>query len=186
MLPILLLTTNDGFVQPPYRLAGSGLFNARPHRQSLWGRRIVGRPVSRVLSSACRWFTGRSLHPIHTRVGDHLSGPARYRGARAAYPELQGDEQPPARKRALPLLGLAPDGGCLAADIAVDAGGLLLHLFTLTGKPGGCFLWSCARFSPPGDYPASCSLERGLSSDCIRNPRSPGRPYDLLYHTAPT
>ena len=51
--------------------------------------------------------------------------------ALAAYPGLwllakRGDEQPPARsKRAMPLLGLAPGGGCLAAHIAVDAGGLL-------------------------------------------------------------
>jgi len=30
------------------------------------------------------------------------------------------------------LLGLAPGGGCLAARIAADAGGLLHHLFTLT------------------------------------------------------
>ena len=30
------------------------------------------------------------------------------------------------------LLGLAPDGVCLAADITADAGGLLHHLFTLT------------------------------------------------------
>jgi len=31
-----------------------------------------------------------------------------------------------------PLLDLAPDGGCLAARIAANAGGLLHHLFTLT------------------------------------------------------
>ena len=30
------------------------------------------------------------------------------------------------------LLGLAPDGGCLAARIAADAGGLLRRLFTIT------------------------------------------------------
>ena len=30
------------------------------------------------------------------------------------------------------LLGLASDGGYLAADITIDAGGLLHHLFTLT------------------------------------------------------
>jgi len=32
------------------------------------------------------------------------------------------------------LLDLAPNGGYLAADIAIRAGGLLHHLFTLTGK----------------------------------------------------
>ena len=50
------------------------------------------------------------------------------------------------------LLGLAPDGGCLAARIAADAGGLLHRLFTMTlslalprwgrGRREGClFLW---------------------------------------------
>ena len=39
-------------------------------------------------------------------------------------------------ERAAPssLFDLAPDGGCLAAHIAVNAGGLLHHLFTMTGK----------------------------------------------------
>jgi hypothetical protein len=56
----------------------------------------------------------------------------------------------------LPLLDLAPGGGCLAVDVAAHAGGLLHHLFTLTSlfppppNPsdlgevgGGCglFLW---------------------------------------------
>jgi len=42
----------------------------------------------------------------------------------------------------LPLLGLAPDGGCLAAGIAADAGRLLPCLFTLTRSRRGravCF-----------------------------------------------
>ena len=72
-------------------------------------------------------------------MGDHLSWPARYRGARAADPGLEEDESPPfpsaasrhAEKKS-PLLGLAPGGGCLAAGIAAGAGGLLHHLFTLT------------------------------------------------------
>lgn len=34
-------------------------------------------------------------------------------------------------KTASSLLGLAPGGGCLAARIAADAGGLLHHLFTI-------------------------------------------------------
>jgi len=65
----------------------------------------------------------------------------------------------------LPLLGLASDGGCLAADIAACAGGLLHRLFTLTPMRGGCFLWPFPRVAPPGDYPASHSMERGLSSN---------------------
>ena len=35
------------------------------------------------------------------------------------------------------LLGLAPGGVCLAADITADAGGLLHHLFTLAP----CIAW---------------------------------------------
>jgi len=62
---------------------------------------------------------------------DHLSKPTRYRGARAAYPELKGDEQSPVHKWTSLLLGLAPSGGYLAAGITVGAGGLLHHLFTL-------------------------------------------------------
>ena len=34
-----------------------------------------------------------------------------------------------------PLLGLAPDGGYLAACITANAGGLLHHLFTITVRP---------------------------------------------------
>ena len=37
----------------------------------------------------------------------------------------------PARRRSF-LFGLAPDGGCLAADVATRAGELLPRLFTLT------------------------------------------------------
>ena len=47
----------------------------------------------------------------------------------------------------LPLLGLAPEGGCLAALIAERAGGLLHHLFTLAGI-SGLFLWP-----DPAGYP---------------------------------
>jgi len=83
-------------------------------------------------------------------------------------------------RRASLLLDLAPDGGCLAAGIATSAGGLLHHLFTLTSDSvrGGPFLWPYPRVSPPGHYPASCSAERGLSSDPLC-PRSPGRPRQL-------
>ncbi len=55
----------------------------------------------------------------------------------AAYPGLERDGPPRVRATtrvalALPLLGLAPGGGCLAARVAAGAGGLLHHLFTLT------------------------------------------------------
>ncbi len=77
-------------------------------------------------------FFELTLHPSGIDLSDHLSRPARHREAHAAYPELKEDEQSPARKRTSLLLGLAPDGGCLAADITANAGGLLHHLFTLT------------------------------------------------------
>ncbi len=91
------------------------------------------------------------------------------------------------------LLGLAPDGGYLAARITANAGGLLHRLFTLTltlplsrkrrrvRGEGDLFLWPCSgRLPRPGVSPASCSLERGLSSILRRSvgPRSPGQPKD--------
>ena len=99
-----------------------------------------GRPVSRVLSSDGERFTV-ALRPARRRLGNHLSGPARHRGARAAYPGLKESEPPPARRRASPLLGLAPGGGCLAAGIAAGAGGLLHHLFTLTPAEAGAVVF---------------------------------------------
>ena len=87
------------------------------------------------------------------------------------------------RPKALLLLGFAPGGGYLAARIAASAGGLLLgksktfpfgetwfphHLFTLT--------WTIkvhrryvsvarsGRLPRPGNYPAPCPVECGLSS----------------------
>ena len=66
------------------------------------------------------------------------------------------------------LLDLAPSEGCLAARITPGAGGLLHHHFTLTRRlspQGGTFLWSCLWITPPGCYPALCSMERGLSSE---------------------
>lgn len=93
----------------------------------------------------------------------------------------QRDEQPPARKR-LSLLGLAPDGVCRASPVTRAAGGLLHHRFTLTGLPPRPFdrgvsagdllsVALCRRVAPPGYYPASCSVELGLSSRRDRGER---------------
>lgn len=80
------------------------------------------------------------------------------------------------------LLGLAPDGGCLAAAVARCAGGLLHHLFTLTCPfrgIGGMSLWPYPRVAPPGCYPAPHPVESGLSSrqatHNAASPRSPDR-----------
>ena len=80
----------------------------------------------------------------------------------------RGDEQPPARiTRATSLLGLAHFGGCLAVLIAEDAGGLLHHLFTLTGNRRYVSVARSGRLPRPGGYPAKCSIECGLSSTLV-------------------
>ena len=86
------------------------------------------RPISRVLSCEIRPPEGN----LNAHMCNHPSWLTRYRGARAAYPVLLWNEQPLTRERAMNLLGLAPDGGCLAADVTTGTGGLLHHLFTLT------------------------------------------------------
>ncbi len=54
-----------------------------------------------------------------------------------------------------PLLGLAPDGGCLAVHITMNAGGLLHHLFTLTGTYvlAVCFCGPIRQVTPPRVLP---------------------------------
>ena len=77
------------------------------------------------------WLDETSKAIIGTII--HLD-PASPRGS-SSLPEAQEERAAPRPpKCALPLLGLAPDGGCLAADIATGAGGLLHHLFTLSSK----------------------------------------------------
>ena len=91
-------------------------------------------------------------------------------GASSDLPEVSGEQPVLRRKRRSDLLlGLALDGVCLAAPVTRNAGGLLHHPFTLTVRDdaaGGALL-SVALFrrvASPGCYPASCSLEFGLSS----------------------
>jgi hypothetical protein len=71
-------------------------------------------------------------------------------------------------RRPLSLLGLAPGGGCLAARIAADAGGLLHHLFTLAPSP------------PPNLLQILANLGEGLRMESIMSlwpdPRSYPRP----------
>jgi len=73
-----------------------------------------GRPISRILSG------GGSTGAIISL------GCASRRTSTRSTRNSNGTSSP------LFLLDLAPDGGCLAADIAARAGGLLHHLFTLT------------------------------------------------------
>jgi len=48
------------------------------------------------------------------------------------------------------LLGLAPGGVCLAADITADAGGLLHRRFTLALAGNTPLCCTCRRVAPPG------------------------------------
>jgi hypothetical protein len=48
------------------------------------------------------------------------------------------------------LLGLAPGGVCLAADIAADAGGFLHPRFTLALAGNIPLCCTCRRVAPPG------------------------------------
>lgn len=109
----------------------------------------------------------------------------RHRRAQAAYPGLRGSEQLPVQKRTSSLLGLAPNSGCLAADIAAGAGGPLHHLFTLTQRGWAViFCGPCSGSPQTGNYPALCSVERGLSSSSLSCSRSPGRHHNHLNLTA--
>ncbi len=92
------------------------------------------------------------------------------------------ESYPPKAKRNEPLLtlllGVAPDGACRAVPVARKRGGLLPHHFTLT-RQGERYLFCGAirRVAPPGCYPASCSVESGLSSKPAKaGPRSPPPP----------
>jgi hypothetical protein len=77
-----------------------------------------------------------------------------------------------------PQLDLAPDGVCLAEPVTWPAGGLLHHRFTLARSPKATgdllSVALCRRVTPPGRYPASRSMELGLSSNPVRGPRLPG------------
>jgi len=87
-----------------------------------------------------------------------------HHAARAAYPGLQPHCWSGETSSLVSLLGLAPFGGCLAIPIAGDAGGLLHHLFTLTGIRRYVSVARSGRLPRPGSYPAKCPVECGLSS----------------------
>jgi hypothetical protein len=92
--------------------------------------------------------------------------------------------QPTAYSRRLfLLLGLAPDGGCLAAPVTRRAGGLLHHLFTLTSRK---LAFSGSRYVSvalsagrparglPGIAPYGVRTFLDLQVPCTRKPRPPG------------
>jgi hypothetical protein len=92
----------------------------------------------------------------------------------ATYPGASGE--PPS---SAPLFGLAPVGVYQADPVTRAAGGLLHHRFTLTcawtdegsltrarrlGHRRFVLCGTLRRVTPPGRYPATRSLELGLSS----------------------
>jgi hypothetical protein len=93
-----------------------------------------------------------AIIPLGRRVAARLKRPTR---------GLPGRASPTHRGQTLwasPLFGLAPDGGCLAVDIAADAGGLLHHHFTLAAslKDRAAICFSVALFrqvTPPRALP---------------------------------
>ena len=129
-----------------------------------------GRSVSRILSSKSHRFTPRRRHPCSLAWAIISLG---------SLPETQVERAAPSS-----LFDLAPDGGCLAAHIAVDAGGLLHRLFIITAReavtPLARQFFSVARSDRslrPGISPAPCPVECGLSSTPrMEKSRSPDRP----------
>ena len=131
---------------------------------------------------------GRTLRPIGTRLGDHPSRPHVTMGLVQPTRGSKGTSNPPLASELHPCLALLPMAVAWPPTL-LPAPVVSYTTFSPLPKAhssGGRFLWSCARVSPPGSYPASCSLERGLSSCCRCNPRSPGRPTNQSYHNAPT
>ena len=102
----------------------------------------------------------------------------------AAYPGLEGcGPHPGGARPPLPLLGLAPGGGCLAAPVTRRAGGLLPHLFTLARTcaaaqaAGGLFLWPYPRGYPlPGVTRRHALWSADFPRQPLRLPRPPGHP----------
>ena len=136
-----------------------------------------GRSVSRILSGESRRFTPRGFHPC-SLASAIIS--------LCSLPETLEERAAPSS-----LFDLAPDGGCLAARIAADAGGLLHHLFTIaafgTAMPLARQFLSVARSDRlfrPGISPAPCPAEYGLSSTPhVGKPRSPDRPEATASYT---
>ena len=78
-------------------------------------------------------YKPHSVYENNVFTGDHLSG------THLSMCLVQPTRNSNGTSSTLFLLGLAPGGGCLAADVTTCAGGLLHHLFTLTVKTATCF-----------------------------------------------
>lgn len=128
-----------------------------------------GWPISRVLSRQGQVYA-LLLLPCTSALGGHLSGTTVSRCL--VQPTRSSNET----SSLLLLLGLAPDGGCLAADIAACAGGLLHHHFTLSGgrkRPlAVCFCGPVRQVSSPRVLPGIklCGVRTFLSRGCLLQP----------------
>ena len=146
------------------------------------GALAVGRPVSRVLSITPLRFTALRL-PSRSGVNGRSSlwaaasprGSCSLPGARRgrAAPWIpEGTVAPawPCSRRGLPGRGHCwPRRWSLTPPFHPDPG----------SRRGGLFLWPCPRVAPPGDYPAPCSVERGLSSAGRAGRDRPAHPHPL-------
>lgn len=160
-------------------IALSWVFVHEPGKESTQLLRFEVRPWHRNRScvpdqtdkpSSVRGARPRGNHLSRTTVTRCLKRPTR--GARGESPRRQ-----PWLSR--PLLDLAPDGVCLAGPVTRTAGGLLHHRFTLAchlAAAGNLLSVAlCRRVTPPGCYPASYSVELGLSSDRVAGCPPPAR-----------
>ena len=158
----------------------SQLGGARPARRRLSTRRTgdgteraKARPLrdgtSPPLANAPSIRVSRKPNSVGLLRDDHLAGVAVAGPPRCDRPwgDSGAGHTPP------PLCGLAPGGVCRAGDVAVTAGELLPHRFTLArcgGTRRRAARWRsalCCTFrglTPPGCYPAPCPVEFGLSS----------------------
>ncbi len=104
-------------------------------------------PVKCLESSGCEG-AGHKPNSVPVDTGDdHTSGTTVTRRLERLYPGIKAERTIP-----LPLFGLAPGGVYRASPVARPAGGLLLHLFTLTrfsrGLAGGFFSVALSRGHP--------------------------------------
>jgi hypothetical protein len=118
-------------------------------------------PVSRVLYSPS--VTESGDHSSRTKVALRLQRPTRTTSRNVAHMPS--------------LFGLAPGGVYRAGPVARTAVRSCRTLSTLPVRSRAvCFLWHCP--SPPKEWPGvtrhRCSVEPGLSSPPLREPRSPG------------
>jgi hypothetical protein len=143
----------------------------------------LGQPISRVLSGTAGSLQAKPPPACSACAIIHL-GPCVAAGLKRPTRSSKEASDPP------PMLGLRSCLALLPMGVAWPPTLLptpVVSYTTFSPLPdcsGGHFLWPYPRVASPGCFPASCYSERGLSSNGMRRPRSPGRPIHLLYHTS--